>query len=262
MEAAVRIPVHLIAYTNLTRLKNALVRGELEYAPISATAYVDAWRACGCVAPLVAPRAADGSTGWYVVGLVRADAPYRQIADLQGTRLALGPEWSTAGNRLPMAAMRVQGINPQRFFAQQRLYPSALAAVRAVIADEADFAFGWASLPGAAVDEHVQGTLRHLMQVSSGDIRRPRVIWRSAPVPNAPHVVHMRVPDDIRALLLAVLAAAPTTTGIPPERSFEALTRSGFVPVTHTDFAPILAIVPEASSTGGLRPLTSPARER
>ncbi|MBL6430477.1 MAG: PhnD/SsuA/transferrin family substrate-binding protein [Alphaproteobacteria bacterium] len=78
--------VHLVAYRDLARLQTALVRGEIDYAPLSASAYAAAYRRCSCVVPLMVPRSTDGAAGWHAVVLVARDAPFK-LQDLAGTRL-------------------------------------------------------------------------------------------------------------------------------------------------------------------------------
>lgn len=255
LEAGLRIPVHLVAYRDLARLQNALVRGEIDYAPLSASAYAAAYRRCSCVVPLLVPRSADGAAGWHAVALVARDAPFQTLGDLEGARLATAQPASTAGYRVPLAAIREEGIDPQSHFSTRTAFDSVRAAAAAVLAGEADVAFGWSSLRGDAKAGYSRGTLRDLAELEGAGGAAPglRVVWTSPQIPNAPHVVRDSVPVEIRDALVELLVIDAAVSSSDALR----LSPHGFVPVTHEDFAAVLATFPEDATgpAGRLRPL-------
>lgn len=259
LEAGLRIPVHLVAYRDLARLQGALVRGEIDYAPLSASAYAAAYRRCSCVVPLIVPRSADGAAGWHAVALVARDAPFQDLRDLAGTRLATARPVSTAGYRVPLAAMKADGLDPDSHFASVRAFDSVRAAAAAVLAGEADVAFGWSSLRGDARSGYSRGTLRDLAELQGAGTSPLRVVWTSPQIPNAPHVARASVPVEIRDALVELLVI---DAAVSPSDALR-LSPHGFVPVTHEDFAPVLATFPKAEegASGRLRPLGGAAGE-
>lgn len=254
LERGLRVPVHLIAYSDLARVKSALLRGEIDYAPLSATAYADAWRDCACVVPVVAPRSQDGSAGWHAVALVRADSPFEDLADLKGARLATGGPWSTAGTRLPLAALTELGFDPETHFAERIAHEGSLAAARAVLAGRADVAFGWSSLRGDPATGYTRGTLRRLAEAEEPGAAALRIVWTSAQVPHGPHVVRREIPEDIRRAITELLVFE---ADLEADDGLKSVSPHGFLPVTHADFAPVLAIGSRQDETapGRLRPL-------
>ncbi|GGE90128.1 hypothetical protein GCM10007285_16960 [Stappia taiwanensis] len=249
LEAGLRIPVMLIAYRDLPHLQRAIIRGAVDYAPLSASAYADAWRRCACLEPLVAPRGEDGATGWQAVALVAADARYRALSDLAGKRLATSGPGSTAGYRVPLAALREQGHDPETYFAKATAHDGPVAAALAVLAGKADVAFGWRPLGGG--DPPTRGTLQDVAK-ERGGASGLRVVWSSAPIGNAPHTIRLGVPAAVRERIVEVLLAPPT----PGEAAPLAISPQGFVPVAQADYAPVLATYPQGGDgTGRLRPL-------
>ncbi|SDT88827.1 phosphate/phosphite/phosphonate ABC transporter substrate-binding protein [Stappia sp. ES.058] len=259
LEAGLRIPVHLVAYRDLSRLQGALIRGEIDYAPLSASAYAAAYRRCSCVMPLFVPRSADGAAGWHAVALVAKGAPFRTLKDLAGARLATARPVSTAGYRVPLAAMKAEGLDPDRDFASVRAFDSPRAAAAAVLAGEADVAFGWSSLRGDARTGYSRGTLRDLAELRGEGAPALRIVWTSPQIPNAPHVVHDSVPVEIRHALVELLVR---DAAVSPRDALK-VSPHGFVPVTHEDFAPVLATFAESGNgaRGRLRPLGGAAGE-
>lgn len=249
LEAGLRIPVMLIAYRDLPHLQRAIIRGEVDYAPLSASAYADAWRRCACLEPLLAPRDLDGATGWRVVALVAAEAPYRDLADLAGRRLAISGPGSTAGYRVPFAALREEGRDPETYFGQTVVHDGPVAAAMAVLAGKADVAFGWLPLEGA--DPPTRGTLQDVAG-ERGGTSGLRVIWSSGAIGNAPHTIRLGVPAAVRERIAEVLLARPA----PGEAAPLAISPQGFVRVNRADYAPVLATYPQGGGgIGRLRPL-------
>ncbi len=259
LETGLRIPVHLVAYRDLARLQGALIRGEIDYAPLSASAYAAASRRCACVVPLIVPRSADGAAGWHAVALVAQASPFQGLGDLAGARLATARPVSTAGYRVPLAAMKADGLDPDSHFASVRAFDSTRAAAAAVLAGEADVAFGWSSLRGDASSGYSRGTLRDLAELQGAGTPSLRVVWTSPQIPNAPHVVRDSVPLAIRDALVELLVL---DAAVSPSDALR-LSPHGFVPVTHEDFAAVLATFPKAEegASGRLRPLGGAAGE-
>src|SRR5687768_11819454 len=64
----------------------------------------------GNVVPFVTTRNQDGSIGYFSVLYVKADSPYKTIADLKGKNLGLVDVESTSGYKAPTFFLSEQGI--------------------------------------------------------------------------------------------------------------------------------------------------------
>lgn len=257
LERGLRLPVLLVAYRDLSRLQRALVAGEVDYAPLSASAYAKGQRMCGCLVPLLSPRAEDGSAGWHAVALVAQDSPLQGLADLAGARVATGPPHSTGARRVPLAALAAEGLDPERDLAALVAHADPLAAADAVRRGEADVSFGWSSLRGNEGEGYSRGTLRDLFE-RDGTVAPLRVLWASPPIPNAAHVVRDTLPAPIRAAIVELLSE--TVEGETGAGAGRVISPFGFVPVEAGDYAPVLATFDgqEGAAAGRLRPLSPP----
>ncbi len=257
LERGLRLPVLLVAYRDLSRLQRALVAGEVDYAPLSASAYAKAQRTCRCLVPLLSPRAADGSAGWHAVALVARDSPLQRLADLAGTRVATGPLQSTGARRVPLAALAAEGLDAERDLAALVAHANPLAAADAVRRGEADVSFGWSSLRGDADEGYSRGTLRDLFE-RDGTAASLRILWASPPIPNAAHAARDTLPEPIRAAIVELLSE--TAEGEGGFEAARAISPFGFVPVEAQDYAPVLATFDgqAGSPAGRLRPLSPP----
>lgn len=257
LERGLRLPVLLVAYRDLSRLQRALVAGEVDYAPLSASAYAQAQRMCGCLVPLLSPRAGDGSAGWHAVALVARDGPLQRLADLAGTRVATGPLQSTGARRVPLAALAAEGLDAERDLAALVAHADPLAAADAVRRGDADVSFGWSSLRGDAAEGYSRGTLRDIFE-RDGAAASLRILWASPPIPNAAHAARNTLPEPIRAAIVELLSE--TAEGEGGFEAARAISPFGFVPVEAQDYAPVLATFDgqDGAPAGRLRPLSPP----
>lgn len=259
LEAGLGLPVAILAYPSLSRLQAGLIRGEVDYAPVSATAFAEAAIRCRCLVPLAVGLSQDGSSGWMLTAITRPDEVPARIEDLAGLRLALLPPPSLAGRRLPLALLERAGVPPAPDMVASAADP--LAALDAVARGRADVAFGW--------QRAAQAESPRVEALASLDARAPRggtlaVLAASfppasdlvetplfGPVPNPPHVIHVAVPetirDDVRRLVME-LAAGPLPAGLAPH---------GLAPVEAGAFDALIGLLEAGGSpsAGRLRPL-------
>jgi ABC-type phosphate/phosphonate transport system substrate-binding protein len=254
LEEGMRLPVIIVAYRDLSHLRDALMRGEVDYAPLSATAFADAQDKCNCLQVLAVARDSEGGTGWHALALVREDAPFAGLQDLADARLAVALPGSTAGRELPLAALAGIGITPPPEHLVEVAGP--LAAARAVLSGRADVAFGWSSSVDA---QSGRGTLQDLL---ARDGARPplRIIWVSDEIANAPQVVRDSVPDAIRRDLANLLTVAAGESGDPQqagETPVNLLAPHGLAPADAAHFEPLVELTRQRRRAlpGRLRPL-------
>ncbi|SOC17625.1 phosphate/phosphite/phosphonate ABC transporter substrate-binding protein [Stappia indica] len=248
LEAGLRLPVLLIAYRDLSQLQKAVMTGEVHYAPLSASAYAAAQGECGCLEPLVAPREADGGTGWHAIVLARAGEGIDGPADVAGRRIATGPREAVGSRLVQLAGLSAAGVDLEGQAADALIaHDDPLSAALALVRGDADVAFAWSSLQGEAAAGYSRGTLRDLAERGI-EISGLRIVWASGAIAGAPHVVRRDVPQEIRSEISAIMTgqgAAQTASG------------AGFVAVGAEDYAPVLAAFPPDAGAprGRLRPL-------
>ncbi len=162
---------------------DAQVERRIDGGFYSAAAFAIADARCGCLEPLVAPRAADGTLAYNAIIVARAGCRRsRSLADLQGKSVAIAAADSIGARRMQLAGLMSEGIDPASAFASVIEVQSAEEAVRLVAAGRADAAFAWSSLAGRAdagysqrhADEPCRATVRSrwTSSRSSGSRRR------------------------------------------------------------------------------------------
>ena len=142
---------------------DAQVERRIDGGFYSAAAFAAADSRCGCLEPLVAPRASDGTLAYHAIIVARA-----------GSGIALGRRSCGQDRRgrrggfdrrAPHAARRADGggLRPAATFGAVVEVDSAEEAVRLVAAGRADAAFAWSSLAGRVEDGYSRGTLTDLV---------------------------------------------------------------------------------------------------
>lgn len=203
MEAAIGVPVRIIPVANGKELVKAHARLRIHYAVYTAAAYATAWIGCECVYAIAAPLAADGSIGFHALILGKPESEMSRLKDLKGLRVAFGQPGSVAGDLVPIAALRREGLAAGADYEVLRTR-GPKKAVAALASGKADAAVGWSSLTGSKTKGYSRGTLKMLgMRGDEND--RFSVVWASGKIPHGPHAVHRVVPDRLRELLTGFL---------------------------------------------------------
>jgi phosphonate transport system substrate-binding protein len=205
-------PVEILPMSSFGAMIDAQATQRIDGGFYSAAAYAAAEAACGCLEPLVAPAAADGTAAYHSIVVARADSGIKAPGDLAGKVVALGAADSIGSRRMPLAGLMAEGIDPQ-LFRGVREVASAEEAVRLVAAGAADAAFAWSSLAGDAADGYSRGTLADLVRRGEISVADLAVIWRSPPVAHGPFAVLKGMPEadkrGIETYLLGLDATAP-----------------------------------------------------
>ncbi|MBA5776241.1 phosphate/phosphite/phosphonate ABC transporter substrate-binding protein [Stappia sp. F7233] len=254
LEQALGVPANLVAYGSLARLQQAIVNGEVHYAPLSASAFADAWQRCRCIEPLGVQLAVDGTPAYHAVILVRTGSDFGELADLEGAKLAAPPPFSVASYRVPLAAMRREGLEPGTFFSSIVQADGPIRAAELVMTGAADASLGWSSLEGDEAAGFSRGTLRDMVARGIMEPRSLKVIWASRAIPNPPHAIRKNLPPIVRERLAEFLMSwrQADETGV----------ETGFVQARAEDFAPLLEPLENAATpltgSGRLREVTTP----
>ena len=222
LRARLGIPVSFVQASDYAGIVQAMAAKQIELAIVGASAYASMYdEAGGNVEPLVSNREVDGSMGYYAALFVRADSPYKTLADLRGKSIAYPDPNSTSGYLFPRAFMRLRGLDPDRYFARSGFAGGHNQTVIAVLHRQYDSGLTWTSGIGKPEEGYSRGTFRIMARAKPAqlDMKDIRVIELLGPIPNGPTVVRKDLPQELKDLLRGIL----TTLHYEDKATFEAL---------------------------------------
>jgi phosphonate transport system substrate-binding protein len=235
------VDVRTQRYPDERALIEAFADGRVDYAPLSASGYAMAWRRCGCIEPLAASRAADGSAGWRIVVVVPTSSPLEKLPALAGRRLAVAEEGSIGGRRLALRLLEAQGVEGA---AAPRIETVAgpRAAVAAAIERRVDAAVAWSTLEGDVAEGYGRGTLRDMVAAGELSMADVRVLWASPVLPHGPHAVRADLAEGPKRRLRDMLVDLDE---VDPDayEAIEPVHAGGFLRVGHPAYAPFVDLV-------------------
>lgn len=242
LAARLEIPVELQIFRKGQELVDAAAHRAIDYGVYTAATYAAAWRSCGCIEPIGAPRSIDGTAGVRSILVVRGDSPYLKATDLQGRSLAMAGQGSIAGHMIPVSELAGEGIDIAKLVSRVETVADPDAALTLLLDRKVDAAFAWSTLEGEQGEGYDRGPLHDLMHRGILDMHAIRIIWRSGLIPNGPHAVRdtlpLQVKSHLRDLLSELLEAAPDAyDAVEPNFS------GGFGPVGHSAYLPLLRLV-------------------
>lgn len=212
----------------------ALKAKKIHMASMGADGYAGAYEVSGGnVEPLATTMDLKGSTGYNSIVVVKADSPYKTLADLKGKTFAFADPNSTSGYLFPSFYFRKQNMDPATFFSKTGFAGSHENDVMAVINGTYDAAATYTTNETKGV---VQSMVSKKM-IAEGAVR---TIWKSALIPNGPVVIRKDLPEamkkDIQQAFLDFADKDP--------EGFKAYTAPGgtmkFVSVTHDRYLDII----------------------
>lgn len=227
---ATNLPVKTFETNSYNGGIQALASGQVDIAQAGASAYANVYAQIGpLVAPAMAVREAEGSMGYYSALMVKADSPYRTIADLKGKSLGYVDLNSTSGYLYPRSAMKADGIDPDTHFGATGFAGGHPQAVMALENGQYDAVIAFVS--GGDPDSGFStGSLYTLARNGMVDLKDFRFVWTAGPMPNSPMIVRTDRPQAIRDAALGAIASIPfdapeawTETGQNPGSMFAAV---------------------------------------
>ncbi|HLT01250.1 MAG TPA: phosphate/phosphite/phosphonate ABC transporter substrate-binding protein [Geminicoccaceae bacterium] len=205
-ERALRVPVELRTWPDYTGVTAGLLSGELQAAGLGAGDYVAIFlQDPDAIEPLVTTQQEDGTLGYRSVLVVRADSPYRSLADLRGRSVMFTERLSASGFLVPYYELTKEGYRPDRFFGRLGFSGSHPSAVAAVLNGQADAAVTWSSGVGDHAEGYSRGNLRRMVERGALDMNDVRILWTSDLIPAGPHVVRKDLPDEAKEIYRDVL---------------------------------------------------------
>jgi phosphonate transport system substrate-binding protein len=175
-----------------------------------------------------------GVKGYHAVFYVKANSPYKTIADLKGKNLGLVDPNSTSGNNVPRFALDAMKIKPEEFFSKVVYTGSHINAVMALNQGTVDVAANWWN---NETDSELQ------RMVDKGMVKKEdfRIIFKSDQIVNSPIAYLDSLPADLKQKIAKAFFDAPTKDKV----AFEKLSDGKNDPwqsVTHEAYLPIVEL--------------------
>jgi phosphonate transport system substrate-binding protein len=204
-ERALGVPVELFASRDYSGVNEGLRAGTLDAAGLGAAGYAELFlEDPDLIEPLVTVKEEDGLLGYYAVLLVRADSPYRTLADLRNRSLAFTERLSTSGFLIPAYELTRQGYGAD-FFGRVGFAGGHPQAVGSVLSGEYDAGITWSSLSGDFDKGYSRGNLRRMVDRGMLDMSDVRILWQSSLIPEGPYVARKALPEEPKDLFRQVL---------------------------------------------------------
>jgi phosphonate transport system substrate-binding protein len=144
-----------------------------------------------------------GVKGYHSVFYVKANSPYKTIADLKGKNIGLVDPNSTSGNNVPRFALDSMKINPDEFFGKVVYTGSHVNAVMALNQGTVDVAANWWNNEN---DSELQ------RMVEKGMVKKEdfRMIYKSDQIVNSPIAYLDSLPAELKQRIEKAFFDAPT----------------------------------------------------
>ena len=153
----------------------------------------------------------DGTKGYYSVFYVRANSPYKSLADLKGKNLGLVDPNSTSGYNMPLFALNKNGIPAaDKYFAKVQTTGSHENALIALGQGTVDVAANWWN---ADDDSNLTRMLsKNMLKDASGKTLAKddfRIILKSDLIINSPTAYLTALPAELKAKIRQAYMDAP-----------------------------------------------------
>lgn len=206
---ATGLPVRLYEASDYNGKIQAISSGQVDITLLASASYANVDAQIGELAdPIMTVRRADGELGYYSMFLVRADSPYRELADLKGKTMGYVDLNSTSGYLYPRAKMRKEGIDPDRFFGKVAIAGGHTQAIMALENGQFD-----ATVINVGGGDPVSGftTGAQFTMARRGLVRLEdfRPVWTVGPIATTAVVVRSDRPQAFVDLMRGALAAMP-----------------------------------------------------
>lgn len=241
------VPVKLYRVSDYAGLVEAMRADQLEFARFGPAVYSLGRRVLGDkLQPLFRDVDNNGQEGYYSIVLVRADSPYRAIADLKGRSFAFADPNSTSGFAFPAYFLRKQGFDPQAHFGGTVFSGGHDNSVLALVRGQFDGVATYQVNENSGVVQRL--TLRGMIPAGA-----TRVIWTSPLIPASPFSTRANLPQALKDAFVAAMLAMKDDT---PEvfRTFTDGQVSRYAPAKHEDYLDVIAVTEELEARRKQRP--------
>ena len=228
--------VELRTATDYSTVIEALKSKQVDVAYFGAAAYAKAWLVTkGGVKPLLGTLDEGGSSGYHSIIVVPSASPARRIEDLRGKSLAFADPNSTSGYLAPSFFLTEAGYEPRKFFSKTGFGGSHEMSLMAMVNGTYDAAATWF---------YSETRTNPLRMEGKGIIPKgsTRIIWKSPRMPSSPWTVRTDSPEAFNKRFAEILMAFPTED--PAGFQYQSAQReSGYGPVTHADYEPVIRMM-------------------
>ena len=227
-----------------------LLGGTLDFAELGASGYAAvAIKDPKAVTPILTTQQADGSTGYYSIGLALKSSGIKTIMDAKGKKLGYADPDSTSGYLIPLTQIpKVTGASNEAFFASTQFNGGHENNILAVRDGKVDVAVDDSSGIGDFKNGFTSGSFHKVVAKGAVDPNDFVEVWRSGLIPNGPLVVRTALGDDMTAKLTAFFTALPTKDKLCFE-GVEGGDFTGYVPV-NPDFYNVIVEARKAAIGG------------
>ena len=190
-----------------------LLGGTLDFAELGASGYAAvAIKDPKAVTPILTTQQADGSTGYYSIGLALKSSGIKTIKDAKGKKLGYADPDSTSGYLVPLTQIpKDTGAPNDKFFASTQFNGGHENNLLAAYDGKVDVAVDDSSGLGDFKDGYTSGTFRKEVDKGAVDPNKLVEVWRSPLIPNGPLVVRNALGSEWQTKLTDFFLKLPTT---------------------------------------------------
>jgi phosphonate transport system substrate-binding protein len=209
-----------------------LLGGTIDVAELGASGYAGVvLKDPKAITPVLVPKQADGSTGYYSVALALKSSGIKTLMDAKGKRLGYADPDSTSGYLIPLTQMpKTTGAPNKEFFASADFQGGHENNVLAVRDGKVDIASDDSSGIGDFKDGYTSGTFHKEVAKGAVDPNDFVEVWRSGLIPNGPWVVRNALGADFTKKFGDYMAGLPAAD----KACFQAVEGGDFA-----DYAPV-----------------------
>lgn len=217
----------------------AMVQGDVQLAWLGPAQYAIAHELTkGDVHPVAMDMSKDGEIGYKWVVVVKANSPYKTLADLKGKSMGWPTPTSASGYVLPMHYFRQVGYvsekNEPIHFSRMVQTGSHDNSLISVVNGTVDAATNWYYSPTAGA---------HMRAIGVGTIKAEdiRFIHESPIVPNAPFTTRKSYPEEMKSKMTECMTNMPKNDPVAWATVGKDIF-GGFAPTTHAAYADFIAL--------------------
>lgn len=228
------VPVRLRVVGDYAAVIEGQRAGQIHMAYYGPASYARARMIGVKITPFAIEVSKGGVKGYHSVFYVKADSPYKTLADLKGKNLGLVDPNSTSGNNVPRFVMNEMKIRPETHFGKVVYTGSHVNAVMALNQGTVDVAANWWN---NETDSELQ------RMVDKGMVKKDdfRIIFKSDQIVNSPMAYLDSLPPELKKLIEQAFLNAP----VKDKAAFDKLSDGKlepFQPVTHEAYLPIVEL--------------------
>lgn len=186
------------------------------------------------ITPFAQEVGKGGTKGYYSVFYVKANSPYKTMADLKGKNLGLVDPNSTSGNNVPRLALDNMKINPEEFFGKVVYTGSHTNAVVALSQGTVDI---------AANAWYADNDTELTRAADKGLVKKEdfRVLFKSDQIVNSPLAYLDSLPADLKKKIEQAVFDAPKKDKAAFDKMMDSKYEP-FQPVTHEAYLPVIEL--------------------